>query len=499
MSVSKLKSKYKIPSEMLQSAKEKMMQLLDKNLHSRCNKVIRTLNQTTKHSNKTCALLKKFELNEGVTERILENISSRLIDWEGGNYAKKIQNDNKCFQKIRAHWNRMKAQQLGNELFVVVLSNLFKIIVEIQELSQQEQITFYIDLFYDLSKEKIQFEQSMARPVIPIACFDKANKFRRFCQNILESFGGDEVKWNSIKTTRSVRGNNGTTVTKYIKNANRAQILADSYYECLKTTKCNILQSSNEFIQHSIQGHLQWINKTCDDMLVLITWAPIQPITKPINNINNNINNDTNSVPDSISKGSAYTQPNNPIIENNTEQLISGTATLTTYPNENSEHFYSNLQNTNTNYFPMQSFTNTSSNNAENHFMNANQCNAANTETQHQCTCNHQSQYPTTCCTVDMNNNIYPMFTPINTNNMYIHNTDPPNTCLQNAYTQNLYCQNGYVSTPRRHFQSNNNFLNPSNRIHIINRGNTPNILTQRRELYFDSMRQSFQQTNFPQ
>eukprot|EP01083_Nonionella_stella_P117831 351530_1 len=59
---------------------------------------------------------------------------------------------------------------IGNELFSVILFNIFHIVLEIESLSQQQQLLFYIDLVCGVFTGTIQFEQSMPRPIVPNVC-----------------------------------------------------------------------------------------------------------------------------------------------------------------------------------------------------------------------------------------------------------------------------------------------------------------------------------------
>ena len=124
---------------------------------------------------------------------------------------------------MRAHWNRQKAKTLGNKLFCLVICDIFNIIKSNTDhtLSDKEKVIYYVDLIINLLEEKIQFNQSMARPVIPLACFEKAASFKKLMNNILESFNRENVSISSIRTTRTVKDGYGNTTTEYIADPKR--------------------------------------------------------------------------------------------------------------------------------------------------------------------------------------------------------------------------------------------------------------------------------------
>eukprot|EP01083_Nonionella_stella_P117830 351529_1 len=123
---------------------------------------------------------------------------------------------------------------IGNELFSVILFNIFHIVLEIESLSQQQQLLFYIDLVCGVFTGTIQFEQSMPRPIVPNVCFDKQNLFKRLCQHLLDVFSNGSIQWHAIKTKKPTTQPNGTTIVKYVKNTKRnaRQILFEMLGRC---------------------------------------------------------------------------------------------------------------------------------------------------------------------------------------------------------------------------------------------------------------------------
>ena len=80
-----------------------------------------------------------------------------------------------------------------------------------------------------------------ARPVIPLASFAKATRFRKLIDNILDSFARENTSMPSIITSKSEKDANGNTVTKYIADPQRYHyiliksmlIFSDSYMRIL--------------------------------------------------------------------------------------------------------------------------------------------------------------------------------------------------------------------------------------------------------------------------
>lgn len=128
-------------------------------------------------------------------------------------------------------------------------------------LSDKDKIKYYIDLFYQILKHQIQFDQSMKRPLIPNACFDKARLFKKLCENILISFGKENVCWITIKTTKSIKDKNGNTVSQYIKNKTRSQSIVDWYQKSLDNIKNIIKDATSNYTQRAILMHLNWMNQ----------------------------------------------------------------------------------------------------------------------------------------------------------------------------------------------------------------------------------------------
>eukprot|EP01083_Nonionella_stella_P124415 375641_1 len=130
--------------KIIQNAKDKMTKIMKKNMYIRCQEIIISLN-TTKNGPKYCELSKQFVINTRVEDRIIQTFTNYLNAWPTST-SYEAKDPAQFFKKLRANWNRKKAQQFGNELFSVMLFNIFHIVLEIESLSQQQQLLFYTDL-----------------------------------------------------------------------------------------------------------------------------------------------------------------------------------------------------------------------------------------------------------------------------------------------------------------------------------------------------------------
>eukprot|EP01083_Nonionella_stella_P006501 18889_1 len=263
--------------EIVQNAKDKMIEIMRKNTYIRCQAIIASFNKTTKNAPQYCGLLNEFVVNTRTEDRIIQTFTRYLNAWpKSTNYEAK--DPVECFKKLRAHWNRQKAQQFGNELFSVILCNIFQIVLQIESLSQQQQLLFYIDLVCGVFIATIQFAQSMPRPIVPNACFDKHSLFKRLCQHMLYAFSNGSVQWDAIKSTTSIKQPNGTTTIHYVQNPKRSETLAKSYVKCLEDVRRLILNGSSDSIRHSMQMYLRWMKANLASDLVLIRFELLPPV-----------------------------------------------------------------------------------------------------------------------------------------------------------------------------------------------------------------------------
>lgn len=147
-------------------------------------------------------------------------------------------------------------------------------------MNDKVKVIYYIDLIYNLLMEKIQFSQSMARPVIPLACFEKANLFKKLINNILESFARQNALKPTIKTTRSIKDENGNTITEYIADPQRAQKRAQCYINLLKDIKISMtnINETTSYSQRAILIHNNWIKKELKNIKCNLIKTMILPI-----------------------------------------------------------------------------------------------------------------------------------------------------------------------------------------------------------------------------
>lgn len=87
------------------------------------------------------------------------------------------------------------------------------------ELDDPEKMELFIQIYQELCKETIQFDRSMARPLVLNACYFKSNKWKDACEMFIKCFSHN-ISWQSVKATKSVKVN-GKTTYEYIRDDNR--------------------------------------------------------------------------------------------------------------------------------------------------------------------------------------------------------------------------------------------------------------------------------------
>ena len=83
----------------------------------------------------------------------------------------------------------------------------------------RDRVLTFIDIFLGLCSETIQFDRSMARPLVLNACYFKTNRWKDCCEQFIISFGR-KVYWESVKATKSTK-QGGKTVYTYVRDENR--------------------------------------------------------------------------------------------------------------------------------------------------------------------------------------------------------------------------------------------------------------------------------------
>ena len=78
--------------------------------------------------------------------------------------------------------------------------------------------------------EKIYIYTIQARPVIPNACFDKAQVFKKLINNILDSFAKENTSRPTFRATKSGKDDAGNTITKYIADPQRYCSISNKYF-----------------------------------------------------------------------------------------------------------------------------------------------------------------------------------------------------------------------------------------------------------------------------
>ena len=77
-------------------------------------------------------------------------------------------------------------------------------------------------------------------------CFFKESKFKKFCSNFVQIFGGKHIMWNGkIRTIKKIQNNDGKKEYQYIKDHQRSKNLLKSLIKCLNTINNQLLNHMN--------------------------------------------------------------------------------------------------------------------------------------------------------------------------------------------------------------------------------------------------------------
>ena len=85
---------------------------------------MKTLNATSKSISSKSSLA--FSLNDDIIQtRILPSLLYKFEKWTGGSYSKPITNAGDVHKKVQQQWNRVKAPELGDNLFCPLLCAMY--------------------------------------------------------------------------------------------------------------------------------------------------------------------------------------------------------------------------------------------------------------------------------------------------------------------------------------------------------------------------------------
>eukprot|EP00484_Ammonia_sp_Unknown_P025560 CAMPEP_0197029728 /NCGR_PEP_ID=MMETSP1384-20130603/9120_1 /TAXON_ID=29189 /ORGANISM="Ammonia sp." /LENGTH=499 /DNA_ID=CAMNT_0042458949 /DNA_START=225 /DNA_END=1724 /DNA_ORIENTATION=- len=219
----------------------------------------RTINHTideAKYDNNSTSL--HFAIGEDLKHQITSRLMQHLSAWNGGNAALQ----EVTYKKVRQYWNHKKAEQLGNHLFSKILSNLFLHLVTVES---WHRIVLFIDICCALLQETIQYPRTKALPLICAAVFVKPNKYKTFCLHLLDTFGED-IALRTTPMTKTHRGNDGKTRTKYVRDKRRAKNQLKQYMQCLEELKQQIQNNQVRQMKQKVDEFRGWIieHKMCD-------------------------------------------------------------------------------------------------------------------------------------------------------------------------------------------------------------------------------------------
>jgi len=282
---------YCIAEDVLQAVKIKEIGLIRKRVECRIHKLLKAVNdamakvvQTEQQPLQKANVLKSLGLNvsagtapdsrrsrgtlffrfdDALQNLITQRITVKLAKWHGGRYRTKLKDEKDCYNKTRTYWNRQKAQQLGDELFGPILVLAFQCMMRRPHCTLRGRVLTFIAMFLALCAETIQFDRSMARPLVLNACYFKPNKWKQCCEQFIHCFGRN-VHWESVKATKSTK-QDGKTVYTYVRDENRSQYLHDEFLRILKIIHRQIQSErpvNTFFLKAGVDRFSQWISDT---------------------------------------------------------------------------------------------------------------------------------------------------------------------------------------------------------------------------------------------
>ena len=102
-----------------------MQSLIRNRVNDRLRTIVETINATSSKINGSRASL-SFSLNEDIIRtRVLPSVIYKFQKWSGGSYSKPIANAADVHKKVQQQWNRIKAPELGDNLFCPLLCTLY--------------------------------------------------------------------------------------------------------------------------------------------------------------------------------------------------------------------------------------------------------------------------------------------------------------------------------------------------------------------------------------
>ena len=129
----------------------------------------------------------------------------------------------------------------------------------------KDRLLLYFNIFKALLALQITFRYTSTKPVILHAMFLKANKFRYFCEKVLEcfNFNDNEIKLDRPQITRSERvmkGNKKKAISHYIRDDKRVSKIQNGFIGHLANIINAISDCDNMvLLEHNVQDLTEWM------------------------------------------------------------------------------------------------------------------------------------------------------------------------------------------------------------------------------------------------
>eukprot|EP01084_Bolivina_argentea_P266527 452080_1 len=124
-----------IPNHLLETAKTKLIKQISTRVNARKHKMIDCINQSVIKYNPYFQNTFAFDIKDGITQKITNNITNVLSQWDGDKsykhaITKEKQTFKHTFDKVRLYWSRTKSKPLGDHLFNCIIACLFQYVMD---------------------------------------------------------------------------------------------------------------------------------------------------------------------------------------------------------------------------------------------------------------------------------------------------------------------------------------------------------------------------------
>ena len=136
----------------------------------------------------------------------------------------------------------------------------------------KDKVLLYLDILVKILDLKIKFKRTSPKPLVLHAIYFKPNEFKDFCKELIKIFNFDDstiIEWGSPKVTKSFKKKGDKRAkSKYIRDAERAKKLHDSFIHHLSSIRSNIENCNDmeDLIKCKIDNLMEWMGIDYDNI-----------------------------------------------------------------------------------------------------------------------------------------------------------------------------------------------------------------------------------------